>query len=229
MFHRDGPSLAELARQALSSTERGYDLLAPKFDFTPFRTPDAVVVPMAEALGRANHALDLCCGTGAGLLALAPRARSITGIDFSAGMLAEARRRVGRKAMLVRGDARALPFGSVFDLVICVGALGHFVGADQDAFLANIARVLVPGGRFAFVTGGPISPLHPGWWIARGFNAVMHVRNAILKPEFVMFYLTFMLPGVIPQLEKHGFSVKVEPAAFPAPYAGLKLVVATKR
>jgi hypothetical protein len=40
MFHPQGPTFFELARQALSSTERGYDLLAEKFDYTPFRTDD---------------------------------------------------------------------------------------------------------------------------------------------------------------------------------------------
>ena len=40
MFHAKGPTFWELAVQALSSTEHGYDLLAPKFDYTPFRTPD---------------------------------------------------------------------------------------------------------------------------------------------------------------------------------------------
>lgn len=40
MFHPKGPSFVELAKQCLSSTERGYDLLAPKFDYTPFRTPE---------------------------------------------------------------------------------------------------------------------------------------------------------------------------------------------
>ena len=34
MFHPNGPSFFELVEQALSSTERGYDLLAPKFDYT---------------------------------------------------------------------------------------------------------------------------------------------------------------------------------------------------
>src|SRR2546430_8673021 len=43
VFHPKGPTLRELAVQALSSTERGYDLLAPKFDCTPFRTPDAIL------------------------------------------------------------------------------------------------------------------------------------------------------------------------------------------
>ena len=43
MFHPQGPTLGELAVQALSSTEKGYDLAHTKFDFTPFRTPDSVL------------------------------------------------------------------------------------------------------------------------------------------------------------------------------------------
>lgn len=43
MFTKQGPTVRELAVQALSSTERGYDLLAPKFDHTPYRTPDRVL------------------------------------------------------------------------------------------------------------------------------------------------------------------------------------------
>ncbi len=233
MFHRDGPTFLELAKQALSSTERGYDLLAPKFDLTPFRTPDSVLAPMAAALGPADRALDVCCGTGAGIAALRPHCREVTGVDFSAGMLTEARRRAdatsGAPVRLVRADARALPFEGEFDLAICVGALGHFVGRDQDLFLEGVARSLKPGGRFAIVTAGPISPFSPGVWIARAFNAAMHVRNAIRKPEFVMFYLTFLLPDVLPMLERHGLVPEVRKGVFSGPLRGLTLVVATKR
>lgn len=35
MFTSEGPTVRELAVQALSSVEHGYDLLAPKFDHTP--------------------------------------------------------------------------------------------------------------------------------------------------------------------------------------------------
>ena len=68
MFHPNGPALRELIVQALSSTERGYDLLAPKFEYTPFRTPEAIVVPAIAHLGSPGSiatALDMCCGTGA--------------------------------------------------------------------------------------------------------------------------------------------------------------------
>ena len=95
MFHPQGPSFLELAHQALCSTQRGYDLLAPKFDFTPFRTP-AVVLQMTarhlEATAAVGSALDVCCGTGAGMEILRPLCRDrVVGIDFSAPMLHVAR------------------------------------------------------------------------------------------------------------------------------------------
>src|ERR1039458_8699563 len=57
MFSPEGPSVRELAMQALSSVEGGYDLLAPKFDRTPFRTPDGVLDATAGALRPLGHFL----------------------------------------------------------------------------------------------------------------------------------------------------------------------------
>src|SRR5688500_9988146 len=132
MFSPQGPSVRELFVQALSSVERGYDLLAPKFDHTPFRTPDSVLSAVTTALARTgpyDDGLDLCCGTGAGVDVLAGVCRrSVTGVDFSAGMLDVARRRVradGPRVSWVRADARALPFAPAFDLVVSFGAFGH--------------------------------------------------------------------------------------------------------
>src|SRR3954469_25903641 len=95
MFGKDGPTLVELLHQALCSTERGYDLLAPKFDATPFRTPDEILVPVIDAIGPVDAALDLCCGTEAAMRLLQPNCRvRLAGIDFSQGMLAEAEKRL---------------------------------------------------------------------------------------------------------------------------------------
>jgi ubiquinone/menaquinone biosynthesis C-methylase UbiE len=237
MFHPQGPTLCELAVQALSSTERGYDLLAAKFDYTPFRTPAAVLDAVGAwlgPLGPFGRALDLCCGTGAGVRMLRRLCRErIAGIDISRGMLEVCRRRTadvpGTAAIdLVKGDALALPFGEEFDLVVCFGALGHIPSRDAPRFASEIFRVLRPGGRFALVT----SPWPPIWslsyWLARGFNAVMHIRNALIRPPFIMYYLTFLLPEAQKLLESNGFVVEVQPLRLTGAWASLRLVCATK-
>src|ERR671930_2386296 len=91
MFHPNGPTFFELAEQALLSTQRGYDLLAPKFDYTPFRTPDwllELVRSYLHHVGPFASGLDLCCGTGGGMEMLRPLCRErVVGIDVSRGML----------------------------------------------------------------------------------------------------------------------------------------------
>jgi SAM-dependent methyltransferase len=216
VFHFTGPTFFELAREVLSSTERGYDLLAPKFDLTRFRTPDPLIENAIAILGKVDDALDVCCGTGAGIRGLRARCRRhVVGVDFSARMLAEARRRTVETPgdaliHLVRADARHLPFAGTFDLAVCFGALGHFVGVDQDLLVASIALALRPGGRFVFISDIHPPILSPRFWLAHGFNAAMRVRNALLRPPFVMYYLTFLLPEVEDLLARHGFSVEVK-------------------
>ncbi|WP_369244188.1 class I SAM-dependent methyltransferase [Streptomyces sp. R41] len=226
MFTPHGPTLRELAVQALSSVERGYDLLAPKFDHTPFRTPDSILDAVGRALrpmGPFDAGLDLCCGTGAGMGVLGTLCReSVTGVDISAGMLAVGRERLGAAgppsspsppprphAAWVRGDARALPFGPAFDLVVSFGAFGHFLPRELPGLFAQVHSVLRPGGRFAFPIMAPPRPSSPWYWALLGFDAVMRVRNAVRRPPFVMYYRAFRLGDVRRELAWAGFEVEL--------------------
>ncbi|OON78067.1 class I SAM-dependent methyltransferase [Streptomyces tsukubensis] len=227
MFTSQGPSVRELAVQALSSVERGYDLLAPKFDHTPFRTPDRFLGAVTEAvrpLGPFGAGLDLCTGTGAGMSVLRPLCgERVTGVDFSTGMLRAARDAFERGAEgaedtgpppavdWVRADARALPFRAAFDLAVSFGAFGHFLPEERPGLFLQVHRALRPGGLFAFPIGAPqplSSPLH---WELRVFDAVMRVRNRLWHPPFVMYYRTFPLRGVREDLERAGFTVGLAP------------------
>ncbi len=237
MFHPEGPTFFELARQALSSTEQGYDLLAPKFDLTPFRTPAvflAAAAPYLGAPGSLASALDLCCGTGAVMETLRPLCRErLVGVDFSRGMLDEARRRLGsgtgRPAIeLVRGDVLELELAAQFDVVACFGSLGHFRRHHQPRLLSRVARALEPGGRFVCESAYLPRPWSWRLWLALGFNAAMAVRNTLWRPPFFMYYLSFLLPRARRLLESQGFEVETH-SGFCAEAPAYHLVVATKK
>ncbi|MEU5522925.1 class I SAM-dependent methyltransferase [Streptomyces sp. NPDC052079] len=215
MFSPEGPRLRELAVQALSSVERGYDLLAPKFDHTPFRTPDSVLDATVSALRRTGpyaSGLDLCCGTGAGVDVLRQVCgESVTGVDFSAGMLEVARERTSPRGLpvgWVRADARALPFGAVFDLVVSFGAFGHFLPRELPGLFAQVHSVLRPGGHFVFPVVAPPRPGSVTHGMLLGFDAVMRVRNAVWRPPFVMYYRAVRFGDVWRGLLGAGFVVR---------------------
>ncbi len=102
-----------------------------------------------EGLGRylrpAARVLDLGCGPGRDLLLLRERGYRVVGLDLSAGMLAEARRRAG--GPLLRADMRRLPLGNAsFDGIWCCATLLHLPRAEAGVALGEIRRVLRPGG-----------------------------------------------------------------------------------
>jgi len=230
LLSRDGPTLFELIHQALSSTQRGYDLLAPKFDASPFRTPDDMLDFAVRATGAADMALDVCCGTGAAMQFLRPVCRQkIVGIDFSPGMLLQAKQNLERtagtaKVEFVEADVMQMKFHEEFDLATCFGGLGHIPPGAESAFLRLIHRALKPGGRYVFYSAYRPHFLSPRNILLRTFNATMKLRNTLLKPPFIMYYFNFLLPEIAEELQREGFAVDIRPG----PYGRHRLIVATK-
>ena len=100
------------------------------------------------------RALDICCGTGDLVLALAGRARAtVLGSDFCHPMLVEARAKVGRRgarAALFESDALRLPLRDA-SLDLLTVAFGFRNLANYEAGLAEMRRVLRPGGTAAIL------------------------------------------------------------------------------
>jgi ArsR family transcriptional regulator len=91
---------------------------------------------------------DLGCGSGRLAATLAPYARTVVAVDSSPEMLAVARARLAGfgNVQLVEARIEQLPLASAtLDLVLVVHLLHHV--ADPGAALAEVARVLRPGGR----------------------------------------------------------------------------------
>lgn len=102
--------------------------------------------------------LDAGCGTGRVtelLLGRLPRGR-VVALDFSAGMLAEARRRLarfGEQVEFVQADlGQPLPVAPQVDAILSTATF-HWV-MDHDALFANLAPVLRPGGWLVAQCGG---------------------------------------------------------------------------
>jgi SAM-dependent methyltransferase len=131
-------------------------------------------------------------------------------VDFSAGMLAQARS-AHPGAGWVRADARSLPFAGAFDLAVSFGALGHFLPAERPALFAGLHRALRPGGIFAFPIAAPPRVSSGRYWALLGFDLAMRARNAVWRPPFVMYYRTCPLPAVRDDLTASGFTVTTIP------------------
>ena len=115
---------------------------------------DAMAGRLAElALAEGpDEALDLCCGQGT-LTAMLSYKVPVTGVDFSAAMLMRAAKSVP-SAKLIEADIRSLPFEDASVMVAtCNHGLMHV--PDRGAALAEIARVLAPGGRLVFSNWSP--------------------------------------------------------------------------
>jgi demethylmenaquinone methyltransferase/2-methoxy-6-polyprenyl-1,4-benzoquinol methylase len=106
--------------------------------------------------------LDLCCGTGDLALRLAKLARDdaeIMGLDFSEPMLKLARRKavarnLERKVSFLHGDVADLPFPDGYFTVLGISfAFRNIIYRNplRHRYLAEIVRVLAPGGRCIIV------------------------------------------------------------------------------
>ena len=123
------------------------------------------ILPLAaEHLAGARSVLDVGAGEGqVARLAVAGWATLVVGVDPTSAQVQTARRR-GGGASYVRGDAARLPVATGrFDAVVACLVFEHVRAAD--AALAEVGRVLRPGGRFLFFLNHPLLQTPGSGWI----------------------------------------------------------------
>jgi SAM-dependent methyltransferase len=124
---------------------------------------------LARALCRGLDVLDVASGEGYGAALLAQTARTVVGVELAAAAVAHARRSyTAPNLRYLAGDARQLPLpDAAVDMVVSFETIEHFY--EHDAFLAEVRRVLRPGGRLVISSperdiysppGGPVNSFH---------------------------------------------------------------------
>jgi demethylmenaquinone methyltransferase/2-methoxy-6-polyprenyl-1,4-benzoquinol methylase len=169
MFDRISPVYDAMNRVMTAGLDRRWRRLAAT----------AVVTP-------GDRVLDACCGTGDLALEAARAGGRVTGLDFSPAMLERARRKSGAIEW-VHGDMTALPFPDASFDVVTVG-FGIRNVPDLDAGLAELARVVRPGGSVACLEiTRPQGALRPffGLW----FDRVVPLLGRVLPGGAAYTYL----------------------------------------
>jgi demethylmenaquinone methyltransferase/2-methoxy-6-polyprenyl-1,4-benzoquinol methylase len=154
---------APKVRAMFSRLAERYDLVNDVMSFGLHRVwkRQAVRLALGGPSG-APRVLDLCCGSGDLCFLGAALGGAVTGVDFTLPMLTVARRRSrreGPRCRFVQADAMRLPFRDAsFDALTIGYGLRNI--ADMPAALAEMRRVLAPGGRAVVLDfGKPDGPV----------------------------------------------------------------------
>ncbi|MBI3435698.1 MAG: class I SAM-dependent methyltransferase [Proteobacteria bacterium] len=187
----------------------GYRYDTPR-DQAYFKEIDAYTADYAGDMA-GETVLDLCCGL-CRPAAIAPNPRLLVGIEISEVALQAAKSGpvdARRNAFAVM-DAHALGFARAsFDTVLLVEAIEHV--RDADVVIAEIARVIKPGGKL-FLTSANSASVHQVVATKLGFppfhSNYQHIRE-------------FSFPQAQEMLARHGFSLARSGGIFLYPYWGI--------
>jgi SAM-dependent methyltransferase len=145
-------------RDAFTEFEHeGWERVASKYDSVWSSSTRQFIPPLLDAadVSEQMSILDVGCGPGYVSAAAAEGGAIPIGLDFSAEMIAIAKKMFPRIEFR-QGDAQNLPFANAsFDRVVANFALLHL--ADPERACAEAARVLKSGGKFGFTTWAKIS------------------------------------------------------------------------
>lgn len=133
-------------------TVTGERVTTPAGGFNPTWQRHVAAYALTAPMLGPGPVLDLGCGVGHSYRLLEPR--TTVGVDLEAGALR------GQERETVAADMRALPFGDgSFESVLSVHSIEHV--PDPERVLAEVARVIGPGGTAVFVTPNRLTFARP--------------------------------------------------------------------
>ena len=204
----------ERARQFAASDPEGWAAVchrdAPQFfnAFIDWSQRLAVTRLLDAAPRKTGAATDIGCGTGRWAAELARRGYSTAGFDVSPAMVERARD-LNPGVDFDVAPATALPLGpGTQDLVTCITVLHHLPPEEQEAAVAEIARVLAAGGACAVIVlrnilpgGAWCFPRSRGGWDAlfarHGLQPALRIGEEYLTPATLLQYAAAATKGLL--------------------------------
>lgn len=161
-----------------------------RFNWMYLRQPpwDTGITPPELAAFIREHppgrAIDLGCGTGTNLLALARAGWQVTGVDFAFRAVAAARRRLNQAGVM--GEVRAGDVSQfdivrgTYELVLDIGCYHGLPQQARTAYCRNLGAILAPGGHFLIYAHWKSDP-NDKWGIdnddLHGFTSLLTLEN----------------------------------------------------
>lgn len=147
----------KIAKQILEKVQKDYDLIAKEWHAHRF-APRPIQFELTKPIKTGQRVLDVGCGNGVLYDVLAPKSIEYTGMDVSARLLRIAKKRAGRlkrgrelnslNFKFVKSSVLEMPFqDGIFDWVLAFAVLHHLPGPYQKKAVAEMYRVLKPGGQ----------------------------------------------------------------------------------
>lgn len=137
-----------------AAQREGWGLFAPLETLT---TPAAAHLVEFARVNSSQKVLDVACGTGVVAITAARAGATVSGLDLSPVLIERAvanAKLAGVSADFVEGDAEYLPYKDAsFDVVL--SQFGHMFAPRPEVVVAEMLRVLKPGGTLAFATWPP--------------------------------------------------------------------------
>ncbi len=190
---------------------QAYDRIAPYYAAKNSEMRGGLVhlgMQFLKLLDQPSHVLDLGCGAGRDMAWLEAQEASVIGTDLSRGMLEQAARQV--QGPLIQADMTSLPFAhGSFNGIWCMASLLHLPKAEAPVALAEMKRVLVPGG--ALVLG--LQEGRSETWEVNPYEGVQE-----------RFFARYQLEEVEEMLVRAGFNVRYKDADVAATRSWLRLV-----
>ena len=176
-------------RERREAVRADYDADAATYDDAPYPTTShtAFIDRLVATCPPGGLVLDAPCGTGQYFGRIRDAGRRVAGVDQSAGMLEQARRR-GLAEQLEQVGLQEMDFEAVFDGAMTVDAMENVPPEDWPIVIANLRRAIKPGG-YLYLTVEEISEVEiDAAWTQNRKAGLPAVRGEVVEGDVAGYH-----------------------------------------